>query len=52
MKESKPEKNLFISLLGKAAKSVVACLFALFLLGLLDNVSESIKESKKKKLFS
>ena len=50
MQKMNQKTNLFLSILGKAAKGAAACLVALLLMGILDNVSKNQKANSKENL--
>ena len=50
MHKTNQKTNLFLTILSKAAKGAVACLVALFLMGIFDNVSKNQKITSKENL--
>lgn len=51
MNKTKRKTDVFLKLLGSASKGALACLIALLILNIIDNVSSKKKTSKKDKLY-
>ena len=52
MNKSSKKTNPFLQLLGSAAKGATACLAALFVLCLLDNISKRLQNKDKERIIN